>query len=180
MDVTADVPSPIHLAAAVSGIALGGAWLEDGTILVGMLRSGLHRVDGGSRSLQPVTQLADGEAGHTFPSPLPGGAFLYLRQKQNEPRVVYAASLEHPNERTEVVRDSPSALYASGHLIFMVGSTLVAQPFNAETFVLSGKPVVLGESWRGQVPLRERIGLAERRSCFRRCRSEEPTHLVHP
>ena len=101
VDVTADVPTPYQLAAAPpSGIAVGGAWLEDGTILVGM-RSGLHRLDGGS--LQPVIKLADGDAGHRFPSPLPGGAFLY---EADTTRAALSSMRRRWNTRTSEQRSS--------------------------------------------------------------------------
>ena len=69
---------------AVPGFGVGGAWLEDGTILFGMIGSGLMRVpsSGGTFTLLTHLQAAPGERDHISPQALPGGRFMYLAQNE--------------------------------------------------------------------------------------------------
>jgi serine/threonine-protein kinase len=58
----------------------GGAWAEDGTIVLSPspARTSLFRVSSDGGKPEPVTSLVEGEATHRWPQVLPGGvAVLY-------------------------------------------------------------------------------------------------------
>jgi WD40 repeat protein len=85
-----------------------------------------------------VTTLdtAQKETFHRVPSFLPDGRrFLYRAQPSS---AIFLASLDS-TERRELLRADSKAVYAnSGHLLFIRGSTLMAQPFDAERAEASG------------------------------------------
>jgi hypothetical protein len=64
------------------GLALGGAWGDDGYIVLGTSSGGLLRVPGTGGTPSPLTALdaSRNEGGHRWPQVLPGGRFLYLIQ----------------------------------------------------------------------------------------------------
>jgi Tol biopolymer transport system component len=57
---------------------------------------------------------------------------------------VYLGSLDSP-VATKLVDAPTNATYASRHLIYLLGTTLVAHPFDPETRTLSGQPVPIAE-----------------------------------
>ncbi len=141
---------------AVPGFGVGGAWLEDGTILFGMIGSGLMRVpsSGGTFTFMTHLQAAPGERDHISPQALPGGRFMYLAQNETrENGVIYAAKLGDPDRRVRLVSGGFSALYASGSLLFLRGNTLMAQTFDPSALKLSGDPTPLAETWTGLIPI---------------------------
>jgi hypothetical protein len=141
---------------AVPGFGVGGAWLEDGTILFGMIGSGLMRVpsSGGTPTLLTHLQAAPGEKDHISPQALPGGRFMYLAQNETRGNgVVYAARVSAPDQRVRLASAGFSALYASGYLLFLRGHALMAQAFDAAALKLSGDPAPLAETWTGLIPI---------------------------
>jgi hypothetical protein len=141
---------------AVPGFGVGGAWLDDGTILFGLLGSGLMRVpsSGGTPTLLTHLQAAPGERDHISPQALPGGRFLYLAQNETRGNgVIYAARLSDPDRRVRLTGGSFSALYASGYLLFLRGDALMAQAFDPAALKLSGDPAPLAETWTGLIPI---------------------------
>ncbi len=121
----------------------GGAWGDDGTIIYTNQGTGeLFRVsaDGGT-PVQLTRPPADG-VGNTayFPSFLPdGGTFIYLRA-----RTLYARSLDGTNEKL-LLENVGNAKFASGHLLFLRERTLMTQPFDPRSLVLSGTAVPVAD-----------------------------------
>jgi hypothetical protein len=100
--------------------------------------------------LNPSSQ----EVQHTFPQSLPGDRLLYLAESSVPGNsAVYGISLAKPSERVLVLSTNTNVLYASGHLLWWNGGTLVAQEFNPATFKLSGDTHVLAEHVTLQEPL---------------------------
>jgi Tol biopolymer transport system component/tRNA A-37 threonylcarbamoyl transferase component Bud32 len=121
----------------------GGAWTDDGRILFATLASALWQVPASGGTPLPFTKFdrANGDAAHYWPQVLPGGGFLYLAQSSKpESSGVYAASLADPNKRVRLITTDTNAIYASGYLLWVRGSTLLAQPFDAKKLKLSGEP----------------------------------------
>jgi Tol biopolymer transport system component len=126
----------------------GASWSADGVIVLGLSSaSPIMRVSSTGGSLSPATKLQEGtDAYHRFPSLLPDGKhFLFIvpqpRSTANELRV---ASLDRPDDSGKSVGEADSTvLYAMGHLLFLRGSTLMAQPFDAGALQTTGeaKPV---------------------------------------
>ena len=137
------------------GFGVGGAWMDDGTILFGMITSGLMRVpsSGGTPTLLTHLNAEEGERNHISPQALPGGRFMYLAQHEaRENNTIEAAKLDDPDKRTRLVTSGYSALYASGYLLFLHGSTLMAQAFDPAASRLSGDPAPLAETFTGLIP----------------------------
>jgi Tol biopolymer transport system component len=130
-----------------------GAWSRNGLILFAPARSSpLHVVSVGGGPSTPVTRLdkASGEVQHGFPAFLPDGRhFLYFsigtRTGALEPRGVFIGSLDTAEPPTLLLPDVTQARYASGHVLFVQGGTLLAQPFDTERRQLRGVPFRLVE-----------------------------------
>ena len=120
----------------------GGNWTPDGNILYGLQTSGLHRVPATGGTSQPLTTLdaGRGETGHRYPQLLVGGQILFLVVGNPETTGIYATTLRNPREKVRLAITRGSGVYAAGHLLWLRGSTLVAQTFDPERLQLSGEP----------------------------------------
>jgi serine/threonine protein kinase/Tol biopolymer transport system component len=135
--------------------ALAGTWGREGVILVGRASGGqILRIPLQGGPTTPVTTLdpARGETSHMWPQFLPDGRhFLYraegARREPSEPNL-YVGSLDSAT-RTAVAAIDSQAVYAPpGYLLFVRRGALLAQPFDAQTFRLSGEPVTIAEQVR--------------------------------
>src|SRR5207302_3316036 len=82
---------------------------------------------------------------HRFPSFLPDGRhFLFYTNGRSEQDGIYVGSLDSQDSRRVVGAES-SAVYASGHLLFVRQSTLLAQPFDLKTAATTGDPVPVAD-----------------------------------
>jgi serine/threonine protein kinase/Tol biopolymer transport system component len=136
---------------------VGAGWNSDGVIIVGS--GGQHpilRVPASGGQATPLTVLAPGERSHRWPQFLPDGKhFLYLRVSSDAAKSgVYIGSLDAKPEQQStqllLVGDrqayyAPSAGGGTGHLIFLRGATLMAQPFDPNKMTLSGEPVAIAD-----------------------------------
>jgi eukaryotic-like serine/threonine-protein kinase len=107
-----------------------------------------------------VTKLNDKYTTHRWPVFLPDGEhFLYLAANHAAPSTgetgVFWASLDGKQNKLIVLSPS-NAIYASGYLLFVRQSVLMAQPFNPSSGELKGEASVLnddvqvdGTVWRG-------------------------------
>jgi hypothetical protein len=119
--------------------------------------STLFRVPAAGGTAVPVTALAKGEFGHRFPQFLPDGRhFLYLTVSPADPNRtgIYAGSIDAKPEEQSLKRllaTDREAYYAAspaggrGRLVFLRGTTLMAQPFDPGKMELSGEPVPIAE-----------------------------------
>jgi eukaryotic-like serine/threonine-protein kinase len=124
-----------------------GAWSRDGVILFKPTHDGgLYRVWTTGGPATPVTapDASLGEIAHYWPQFLPDGRhFLYLatsRQPEHD-SVAYAASLDSRNRIRLFKSDSHIAYAPPGFLIYMLGTTLLAQPFDASSLRVTGEPI---------------------------------------
>jgi eukaryotic-like serine/threonine-protein kinase len=122
---------------------LGGSWSQNGTIVfVPNLASSVFRVpaDGGTPVAVTRFDPRRGEFLNSSPSFLPDGThFLFFSTASQNPGV-YAGSIDS-QEVTLVLRSETMATYAPpGHLLFVRGSTLMAQPFDSVRLTVSGNP----------------------------------------
>jgi Tol biopolymer transport system component len=161
VDVTGGLP--VTVAEVANGSS--GTWNGDDVILFAVFQpllgptapgtSGLLRVPAAGGIPSPATTLGPDERGHSRPHFLPDGRrFLFTAGKQMPSpaasRVVFVGSLDSM-ERTRLFEtDSLVVSYSGGHLLFLNGSTLVAQPFDAARLAMTGEPI----------PIAERVGIA--------------------
>jgi Tol biopolymer transport system component len=129
------------------------AWSSDDVILFSPNRASLFRVPASGGAQTQVTKLDDavGETGHWHPFFLPDNRhFLYAAvgtaAAPGDVRGLYVGSLD-PAEQPRLLLDGGGSnpKYASGHVLFMRGQTLMAQSFNLETLALAGEAVPLAE-----------------------------------
>jgi dipeptidyl aminopeptidase/acylaminoacyl peptidase len=129
------------------------AWNGSDTILFAPAASSvLFRVPATGGDAVAVTTLdaASGEAQHSYPAFLPDGRhFLYASVGTMTgalaPRGVYIASLDRDQPATLLLPQATQAFYASGHLLFLRNSKLMAQSFDPERRELRGAPIALVE-----------------------------------
>jgi eukaryotic-like serine/threonine-protein kinase len=132
----------------------GGTWNRDGIIVFSPdgLGIGLFRVSswGGSPVELTKPDASRLETSHRWPLFLPDGKhFLYLGANfsgQLENNAVFLGSLDS-QERRLLVNTSANAAYAEpGYLLYLRDNkTLVAQPFDRRSYVLSGEPHTLSD-----------------------------------
>jgi serine/threonine protein kinase/Tol biopolymer transport system component len=148
VDLVGGAPRPLA-EADQSTEARGGAWSPRGTIVYSPSFLGpLMRVPAdGSAPPEPATELEAGHGTHRFPHFLPDGRhFLFFASAGSgvEPGELRLGALGSLESR-RLAEASSTAIYAStGHLIFARGSTMLAQPFDADRVEFTGEPVSIG------------------------------------
>jgi Tol biopolymer transport system component len=133
-----------------AGNPVPGTWNRDDVIVFarGVAGGGLSRVagTGGTPAATTALDVATGETVHGFPSFLPDGRhFLYVATNQTTNQTkLYLGSLDS-GERQFILDGVINVQYAQGHLLFMRGTTLMAQPFDPSRLTLAGEAAPLAE-----------------------------------
>ena len=150
--VTPSAGGPAQILCAGTGNFFGGAWHPNGTVLVASLSGPIRMVrvangvaDGPCSAVQPESNVSA-----SFPEWLPDGErFLFVGGTGGAGAAVFLTSIRAPSPR-RILPDASSVTYvppgageSAGHLLFLRGSRLMAQPFDAEAGVLEGDPVEL-------------------------------------
>jgi serine/threonine protein kinase len=140
------VPLPV---AEVGGNPRGGCWVDERTMIVAPSPgSGLLRLDVGSGSLHPLTQLdrARGESSHRWPHALPGGAWILFTANVGH-NIFDEARLEAVSlatgERRVLVSDASYGRHGGGRLFFVRAGRMFGVPFDPATLELRGVPEVV-------------------------------------
>lgn len=115
--------------------------------------SPLQRVPAGGGDPATATTLdaASGDVQHSFPHFLPDGRhFLYTavgstKGGATDVRAVLVGSLDSNQPPRLILERASNAMYANGHLVFLRGGTLLAQPFDADRLQVRGEPMPLAE-----------------------------------
>jgi Tol biopolymer transport system component len=141
---------PVSIAELPAGLR-GASWSAEGVIVLGLGSvSPIMRVSSAGGSLSPATKLQEGkDAYHRFPSLLPDGKhFLFIvPQPKSTANEVRVASLDSPDDSGKSLGEADSTvLYALGHLLFLRGSTLMAQPFDAGALQTTGEAKPIAEN----------------------------------
>ncbi len=139
--------TPVVVADVESG--RGGAWFEDGTIVVAALNTpGLLRLRASGGAASPFVSIGEG-SGVTylrFPVRVAPRRFVFFALAADEAKSeVRLASLDDPESSVMVVRSRRSPAYVSGFLLYDRDGVIVSQPFDTETGSLSGEPEPLIE-----------------------------------
>jgi serine/threonine protein kinase/Tol biopolymer transport system component len=124
----------------------GGTWNADGTILVSVENS-LSRIaasSGGDAVL--VTRLTRGQIAHRYPQFLPDGRhFLFSAAGNSEVAGAYLGSLDGGDPKLLATNTGSPAYLASGMIVFLRGTTLMAQHLDLKRWELTGDPVRLAD-----------------------------------
>lgn len=137
---------PVTLCPATNG--KGGTWNAEGVIVFSPDSSGpLHRIPAAGGTPHPLTKVDGAQHNsHRHPRFLPDGRrFLYFARGLAPDRSAILLGSLDDGEGRELLRASSQADYASGKLLFVRESVLVAQPFDAAEGTLSGEAVPLAE-----------------------------------
>lgn len=147
VDAAGGVPQVV---AELDAIAQGGVWHPDGTILFAVNLSNIYRVPSSGGEPKAVTKLnlARKETRHYWPSLLPDGKYFLMAVASPLPEVqgVWVVSLESPEERRRLLADLSKAYYSDGHLLFVRGGNLMAQPFDEDSLRIKGEAVPIASS----------------------------------
>jgi Tol biopolymer transport system component len=123
----------------------GGSWSKDGVIIyTPTFSSGLFRISDSGGTPQAVTTIDTSvTTTNRFPQFLPDGKhFIYLGASHlvnGLPSAIYCGSLGG-GKPVKVLESKSSAIYASGFLLFVRDSTLMAQEFDAGSRTTRGEP----------------------------------------
>ncbi|HSM50180.1 MAG TPA: protein kinase, partial [Thermoanaerobaculia bacterium] len=137
---------PVSLAPADFG--KGGSWSPKGQIVFAPSATGpLSVVPSAGGEAKPLTALveATADAGHRLPRFLPDGEHFLFVARQANGAEVRVGSLSGGAPVPLLATDS-NAEYASGRLLFVRASTLMAQPFDPRTQRLSGEAIPIVEN----------------------------------
>jgi Tol biopolymer transport system component len=130
-----------------AGTTPPGAWNKD-DVIVFSGAGGLRRIPASGGTPVPVTTIdaSRGERAHIAPFFLPDSRhFLFTTGTGGmRSRGVSVGSLDGP-ATTPLLEGSTNAAYANGHMLFLRGSTLMAQPFDLERRALTGQPLPIAE-----------------------------------
>jgi Tol biopolymer transport system component len=134
------------LALADASIAGGGSWSSGGVIIFAPNTTGvLRKVSAAGGAVSDAARFSPGEISHRWPWFLPDGRhFLFAAGATAvNRRAIRLGSLDS-TETIKLLEADSLAIYSAGHLLFLRGDTLMAQPFDPSNLQLSGEalPVV--------------------------------------
>ena len=127
---------------------LGASWAEDDHIVFAGAPSesgvGLYRVParGGTPEVLTTPDLASGETMHRWPQVLPGEKailFTVTGGGSNADRIA-VLSLETGEYRTVIEAGYYGKYVPTGHIVYALGGTLMAAPFNLAKLQITGPP----------------------------------------
>jgi eukaryotic-like serine/threonine-protein kinase len=138
----------VQLAGNTGGVQ-GAAWRRDGSILFGQNLGGLYQLRPDSTNAQAVTTLdaTHKESRHYWPVVLPDNRHFLFVVASALPDVqgIWVASMDNPSDRHRLLSDLAMPAFSAGHLFFVRGDTLMAQPFDPVRSALGAEAVpVLG------------------------------------
>jgi Tol biopolymer transport system component/predicted Ser/Thr protein kinase len=126
----------------------GGTWNSKGAIVFSQT-GGLASVsaDGGEARALTKVDSTRGESSHVLPRFLPDGKhFLYVvLGSKPENTGIYVGSLDSSSRPVRLLNASSQVEYSSGHLLFVRGNILEAQPFDADRLQLTGDAFPVAE-----------------------------------
>jgi Tol biopolymer transport system component/tRNA A-37 threonylcarbamoyl transferase component Bud32 len=129
----------------------GGTWSPDGVILFNPTAPAadqplLMKVPAAGGTPTAATVLGEGESQHSQPFFLPDARhFLYTALTSESGMAVYVTSLDSAERKLLLNADSRDIIYSQGHLLFLRETTLMAQPFDADSLELTGEAFPIAE-----------------------------------
>jgi serine/threonine protein kinase len=122
----------------------GGTWSQHGTIIFSNADT-LFSVSENGGMPSPLSTVAESQLIERWPFFLPdGNRFVYWSVREDGTPGIYLGSLD-AIERTRLLDATNAAQYASGHLLFVRGRTLMAQLFDPSTLRVAGNAMVVEE-----------------------------------
>lgn len=126
----------------------GAAWLNDGSVIVGVSATGpLRRLRNGV--LSDATTLQPGDRAHVFPSSADGDAWIYVAVRDDGTRVVRLDSPGAPQpaaKTADLATTSAQAQLVGGQLVHVRDGVLVAIRVDPDTNTTTGRTAALATS----------------------------------
>jgi len=123
----------------------GAAWGPDNSILFSNDTGNLYRVTAAGGQANAITKLGQNESSHRFPQFLPDGRH-FLFAIPGAPSALSVGSTGDTSVKKLPDRISNSAVYVPpGYLLFVEGTTLFGQRFDASSLETSGPPFPIAE-----------------------------------
>src|SRR5262249_22077836 len=133
-----------------TGERFPGTWNANGTILLRIPQSNTLGRIAASGGGEPVlaTRPIPGQSSHALPQFLPDGRhFLFVATGNPELSRIYVGSLDGAEAtRLTAAADSPGAYLSPEMIVFVRGTTLVAQHLDLKRWELTGDPVRLADN----------------------------------
>jgi serine/threonine-protein kinase len=129
--------------ASTAGID-GASWGDDDTIVFALNKaSGLWRVPAGGGTPKELTKLAPGQVNHAWPEMLPGSRAVLFTILNGPAENAQIAVLNLVTGELKVLVSGGSyPRYArTGHIVYGIGGTLRAVPFDLKRLEVAGAPV---------------------------------------
>ena len=143
---------------------VGGTWNRDGVIIFGPdYRTTLSQVPAQGGEPKPAMVTPDDKTDERQSSPyfLPDGHhFLFRRNTGDEPKGIWAGSLDSGEIKQVTANNSPF-VYAPGWLIFVRNDALVAQAFDAARLTLSGEPIPIITGQKNEIGNTRRFSVSD-------------------
>jgi eukaryotic-like serine/threonine-protein kinase len=166
-------------ALADASFPVGGAWSRGGVIVFAPRLGTLYRVLAAGGDATPATY--SGERGiDGWPSFLPDGRHFLFHSSSLPAGAsnVYVGSLDS-RETKPIIHSDWAALFAPpGYLLFLRGSTLIAQAFDADRLAASGDPSPVAEHLGSTLLGRAAFSVSEAGSLLYAPGAAPQTHLV--
>jgi serine/threonine-protein kinase len=129
----------------------GATWGSDGKIMFVPRRGAtIWQVSAAGGTPQSLTQIVGDETSHRWPEILPGGqAVLFAAGNtgRNWDIARVAVQLAASGQRRDLVQRGTNPHYApSGHLVYALGGTVMAVPFDRQRLEVKGPPIPVIES----------------------------------
>ncbi|PYS36143.1 MAG: hypothetical protein DMG14_25305 [Acidobacteria bacterium] len=131
----------------------GASWDTHDSIFFGQGRNGIMRVSANGGKADTVVTLKPGELAHG-PQVLPGGNALLFTLASSPSAVgwdkaqIVVQSLKTGERKVIYEGGSDARFVPTGHIVFALGSTVLALPFDAEKLQVTGGPVPVIEGVR--------------------------------
>ena len=126
----------------------GISWMTDDWIVLGNVRTGLHKASVSGGVPEPLTHLGDQEASHRWPQVLPDGkGILFTAAPERSDFENASIKLRMPDgTQKHVLSNAFHGRYLkTGHLVYISRDTLFALRFDPDTCQVKGQPVPILE-----------------------------------
>ncbi|HYT67992.1 MAG TPA: protein kinase [Vicinamibacterales bacterium] len=129
-----------------AGPPLGASWTAENTILYGQGDMGIWRVSGDGGKPENLVKVDAGQIA-SGPQILPGGrAILFtLTREDLDPAQIVVQSLDTGTRHVVLERGTDAQYLPTGHLVYALGNTLLAVPFDVASVAVTAGPVPLVE-----------------------------------
>jgi serine/threonine protein kinase/Tol biopolymer transport system component len=137
--------TPILLGYTPGLIAASVRWLDEQSIVYGVVDKGLFRLSTAGGEPQPITSVdhEKGEQDHHSVAQLPNGSLLFTVHERNG-RFHIALEDSRSHQRRVLLDDAFDPQFVrTGHIVFGRGTSIVGVPFDVTHAMTTGSPVAL-------------------------------------